>query len=153
MPDYSFIKNYFMFRKIIPTLLLMAASTTTFAGKPEQQVTQALEQFRQAMINGDSASLAALTLPQLSYGHSGGHVEGQEEFITKLTSGKSDFVTMDISDQNITIIHDVAVVRHNLKATTNDNGVVGNVSLHILLIWQKEKSGWKLLARQAVKAK
>lgn len=143
-----------MLRKIIPTILLMAASATlTFAGKPEQQVAQAMEQFRQAMISGDSVSLAALTLPQLSYGHSGGHVEGQEEFITKLTSGKSDFVTIDISDQSIAITHDVAVVRHNLKATTNDNGVAGNVSLHILLIWQKEKSGWKLLARQAVKAK
>lgn len=143
-----------MLRKIIPTILLMAASATiTFAGNPQQQVTQALEQFRQAMINGDSASLAALTMPQLSYGHSGGHVEGQEEFITKLTSGKSDFVTMDISDQTIAIVHDVAVVRHNLKATTNDNGVPGNVSLHILLVWQKQKGSWKLLARQAVKAK
>lgn len=143
-----------MFRKIIPTLLLMAASATiTFAGNAEQQLSQTLEQFRKAMISGDSTSLATLTLPQLSYGHSGGHVEGREEFITKLTSGKSDFVTIDISDQTITVLHDVAVVRHNLKATTNDNGVAGTVSLHVLLIWRKQNGGWKLLARQAVKAK
>lgn len=143
-----------MFKKIIPTLLLMAASASiTFAGNAEQQLAQALEQFRLAMISGDSSSLTALTAPQLSYGHSGGHVEGRQEFIYKLNSGKSDFVTIDITDQSISVAKDVAVVRHNLKATTNDNGVPGAVSLHILLVWQKQKGNWKLLARQAVKAK
>ncbi len=143
-----------MLRKFLPALVFMAASaTTSFAGDARQQLTQTLEQFRKAMIEGDSSMLAALTLPQLSYGHSGGHVEGQEEFITKLSSGKSDFVTIDISEQSISILQDVAVVRHNLKAGTNDNGVPGTVSLHILLVWKKQNGSWKLLARQAVKAK
>jgi hypothetical protein len=36
-------------------------------------------------------------------------------------------------------------------AQTNDKGVKGSVNLYILLIWSKEKSGWKLIGRQAVK--
>lgn len=132
---------------------MTTSASFSFAGNAEQQLAQTLEQFRLAMISGDSSSLSALTSDRLSYGHSGGHVEGKEEFISKLSSGKSDFVTIAISDQSISVVKDVAVVRHNLKATTNDNGVSGSVSLHILLVWQKQKGDWKLLARQAVKAK
>lgn len=132
---------------------MTAITSNTFAGDTREAVTKTLEQFRLAMISGDSTQLAALTMPQLSYGHSGGHVEGQEEFIYKLSSKQSDFVTIDITDQTIEVVKDVAVVRHNLSATTNDKGVAGTVHLHILLVWQQDHGHWKLLARQAVKAK
>jgi len=60
-------------------------------------------------------------------------------------------VTIDLSEQTISISDKVAIVRHTLNAKTNDGGKPGEVHLKVLLIWQKEKSGWKLLARQAIK--
>ena len=69
----------------------------------------------------------------------------------KLTNGSSDFVTIDLSEQTISISDKVAVVRHTLNAKTNDGGKPGEVHLKVLLIWQKGKAGWKLLARQAIK--
>ena len=48
-------------------------------------------------------------------------------------------------------ILDDAVVRHILKAKTNDGGKPADVHLRVLLIWQKQGGHWKLLARQAVK--
>jgi len=45
----------------------------------------------------------------------------------------------------------VAIVRHIFKAKTNDGGKPGEVNIRVLLIWQKQKGGWKLLARQAVR--
>ncbi|HEU5167922.1 MAG TPA: hypothetical protein VFU29_20400 [Chitinophagaceae bacterium] len=42
-------------------------------------------------------------------------------------------------------------VRHILKTKTNDGVKPGEVNLRILLIWQKQRGGWKLPARQAVK--
>jgi ketosteroid isomerase-like protein len=79
-------------------------------------------------------------------------VEGKAEFVEKIASGKSDFVTIDISEQTIDIIGKTAVVRHMFNATTNDGGKPGTVKLKVLLIFQKENGAWKLLARQAVKA-
>jgi hypothetical protein len=114
-------------------------------------VAKAVEQLRLAMISGNRADLEKITAEQLSYGHSGGKVEDRKEFIDNIVSGKSDFVTIDLTGQTISVSGNTALVRHRLQATTNDSGHPGTVTLDILLVWQKQKGHWKLLARQAVK--
>lgn len=113
----------------------------------ENQVTRLSE----AMVDADAAMLQKLTHAQLNYGHSSGRVETQQEFIESLTSGTSDFVTIDLQEQKITVSDDVAMVRHNLIAETNDSGKPGQVKIGVLLIWQQVDGEWKLLARQAYK--
>jgi ketosteroid isomerase-like protein len=87
----------------------------------------------------------------LSYGHSNGLIENQDAFIKTLISGKSVFLTIDLSDQTIDMVDKTAIVRHTLYAKTNNDGVLGEVKLKVLMIFQKENGSWKLLARQAVK--
>ena len=71
----------------------------------------------------------------------------------KLVSKKSDFVTIDITNQTINIVGNTAIIRHHFYATTADSGKApGDVTLDILLVWAKVKNDWKLLARQAVKS-
>ena len=120
--------------------------------KTETDVANAVEKFRKAMIDGNKEELVSIVSDKLSYGHSSGYVEGKTEFVDKIVSGKSDFVTIELKDQAISISGKTAVIRHKLNATTNDNGKPGEVHLSILLIFQKVKKEWKLLARQAVKA-
>ena len=127
----------------------MASTAQT---KSEKAVAAATENLRKAMVDADSVMLVKLTSDQLSYGHSGGHVEGKTEFISKIVTGKSDFVTIDLAEQTISISKNIAIVRHKLSAKTNDNGKPGEVHLLVLLVWQKQHGSWKLLARQAVKA-
>ena len=119
--------------------------------KDEKAVGEAVEKLRAAMVNGDKAVLEKLTDEKLSYGHSSGHIDDKKEFVDKLASGASDFVTIDLTDQTISISEKVAIVRHTLNAKTNDGGKPGEVHLKVLLIWQNGKGGWKLLARQAIK--
>jgi hypothetical protein len=141
-----------MQRRILTVLCSMIFSLAVFSQtKAERKVLQVTEELRKAMIGGNKSELERLTSDKLSYGHSGGHVEGKQEFVDKIVSGKSDFVTIDISDQTISISGKTAVVRHKFNSTTNDNGKPGEVHLLVLLIWHKEKGDWKLLARQAVK--
>jgi len=143
-----------MFKKGILTLGLAITTGLAIAqSKQETAVATAAEALRTAMISGDRAALEAVVLPQLSYGHSGGHIDDQAEFVEKLASGKSDFVTIDITGQTINVLDDVAILRHKLHATTNDKGVPGTVDLMIMMVWKKTGKTWKLLARQAVKAK
>jgi len=136
--------------------LFLLAFTTFFNStysqlKVEKIILQKVEQLKLAMINADSALLDELTSTELSYGHSGGTVEGKDVFIKKLTSGKSDFVSMDFSENIILVSGDVAIVRYKMNAITNDNSLSGEVHLSILLVWKKHRHQWKLLARQAVK--
>ena len=119
--------------------------------KNENKVAAAVEQLRKAMIDGNKEELENLVSDQLSYGHSGGHIDDKKEFVEKLTTGKSDFVTMDLTEQTISISGKTAIVRHKLSATTNDGGKPAEVHLLVMLVWQKKGGKWILLARQAVK--
>lgn len=140
------MKQYVMIATFLLTGIISFAQT-----KEEKEVASAVEQLRKAMVDGDGTALTKLTSPLLSYGHSSGHLEDQKEFVSKIVSGASDFVTIDLTEQTIAVSGDAAIVRHNLGATTNDGGKPGTVKLHILTIWQKNHGKWILLARQAVK--
>ena len=88
----------------------------------------------------------------MTYGHSSGTIEDQQTFVHNIASGNSDFVTIDLSEQTISVSGKTAIVRHTLIAATNDKGKgQGTVKLHILTVWEKSGGSWKLLARQAVK--
>jgi hypothetical protein len=131
--------------------LFMFIATGFSQTKSETAVADAVENLRKALVNADRASLDKLTAAELSYGHSNGKVETKAEFVEALTSGASDFVKIDLTEQTIKIVDKTALVRHRLSADTNNDGKPGTVNLYILLVWQKQKGDWKLLARQAVR--
>jgi ketosteroid isomerase-like protein len=142
-----------MAKKIIVALLFLTMTgVQAFSqSKQEKEVADAVEALRSAMVNADKAALEKLTAEELSYGHSSGKVENKKDFVENIVNGKSDFVTIELSNQTVQVTGKTAIVRHAFSATTNDNGKPGSVKLLILLVWQKQKGGWKLLARQAVK--
>lgn len=119
--------------------------------KDEKDVATAVEALRKAMIDGTETTLQGITAEELSYGHSSGKIETKVEFIKSLVSGDSDFKTIELTEQTIKIAGNTAIVRHKLVAETADKGTPGNPKLWVLLVWQKQKGGWKLLARQAVR--
>ena len=143
-----------MVRKLFFTgfMLIVMVMVVNAQSKDETAVANAVEQLRKAMIDGNKSELENIVLDKLSYGHSSGYVEDKTEFVDKIVSGKSDFVTIVLKDQTIRVSGKTAVVRHKLDATTLDNGKQGEVHLSVLLIFQKDNKQWKLLARQAVKA-
>jgi len=122
------------------------ASTQT--GK-EGAVTAAVEALRKATIAADKTALEKLTVPELSYGHSSGRHENRAEFIEGLTSGKSSFSEITLTDQTINVVNNVAIVRHVFNATRRKQG--DKVKLYNLTIWTEQQGQWKLLARQAAK--
>jgi Domain of unknown function (DUF4440) len=141
-----------MKKLIVPFFaFLFAAIQTNAQSKQEAAVAKAVEKLRLAMISANPDDLRSISSTQLSYGHSGGTVENQEQFIEKLKSGQSDFITIELKNQTINVTGKVAIVRHELHSTNNDNNKPGDVHLRILLVWLKEGKEWKLLARQAVK--
>ena len=141
------IKKIFSF--LIAFLLVMAFGQAQ--STKETAVANAVERLRKAMIDGNKTALENIVSDKLSYGHSGGHIDDKKEFVEKLVSGKSDFVTIDLSEQSVSVSGKTAIVQHKLNATTNDGGKPGEVRLLVMLVWQKQGSKWILLARQAVK--
>lgn len=138
--------------KFLSTIFLCFISTISFAdNKDAASLEQQINTLTSAMVEGNANILRAVSSKHLSYGHSSGQVENQEEFIEKIASGRSDFVKIELKNQTITLSGDTALVRHELVADTADGGVANTIHLGIFLVWQKEGDTWKLLGRQAFK--
>ena len=145
-----------MLKKLMAATLFTIVAGCATAPSPSsndvQDVTAAAEKLRLAMIDPTRENLAAIVADDLSYGHSGGKVDTKASYTADLLDGKSDFVTITITEQTVKVIGtDLAIVRHTLAADTNDSGKPGKVTLKVLGVWQKQAGQWKLLARQAVR--
>ena len=117
----------------------------------KKDVAAAVETLRLAMVDANKKVLEEITSEQLSYGHSSGKIDTKASFIEDLATGKSDFVSITLTDQTIVITDNVALVRHKLSGETNNNGKKDVINLYVLLVWQKQKGQWKFLARQAAR--
>ncbi|MGV3507717.1 MAG: nuclear transport factor 2 family protein [Sphingobacteriaceae bacterium] len=140
-----------MKRTYLLLFCLVISTGLNAQSKAEKQVETSVEKLKQAMISGDRASLENIAADDLSYGHSSGNIENKAAFVESIASGKSDFVNMDLQDQVITVSGKTALVRHKLLADIFDGGKAGKIKLGVLLVFQKQKGEWKLLARQAFK--
>ena len=139
-------------KKLASLILMLSVFLSVKAqNKEDRQVETAVQVLTKAMIDGDKTSLENIASDALSYGHSSGKIQNKTEFVEAIVSGQSDFVTINLTDQTISVKNQTAIVRHKLSAQINDGGKPGNVSLGIMLVWVKEKGAWKLLGRQAYK--
>jgi len=140
------------YKIVVLSFLISFFTVSSFAQtKDEKAVAAAIEVLRIAMVDGNKQALESAVSDSLSYGHSSGHVQGKREFVDKIVSGQSDFVSITLTNQTISVAGNTAIVRHRLNAVTNDNNKPGTVELDILLVFQKQHGHWLLLARQAVK--
>ena len=118
--------------------------------KDEVAIAEKVESLRKALVDPEKSALDKLAHPDLSYGHSSGVIETKAMFMEALLSGESNFVDITITEQNVKITGNTAVVRHKFVANLHNKGKYpSSVNLGVLLIWTKDGGEWKLLARQA----
>jgi ketosteroid isomerase-like protein len=130
--------------------MMLTSVTNALAQTPETTaIEQACETLRKLMITPDRSALEPIFADQLSYGHSDGRVQTKAEFIDALVNGKSVFKSISISGQTISLVGDIAIVRHRFEADAISNGVPAQPRIRILQVWQKQGDAWRLLVRQA----
>lgn len=135
--------------KAILIYFLLLLSIPAFS-QSDTEIKEAVFQLRLAMLDENVEALRQLTSVNLDYGHSSGVIENQEEFLAVFASKKTDYQTWDISDLEISMPQkDLAIVRHNVKASIVSNGNTNTLNIGLMMIWTREKGMWKLLARQA----
>ena len=135
--------------KPILIALFLVYSFSAFA-QTESEVEEAVMQLGEAMLEENVDKLRNLTSVHLNYGHSSGAIENQEQFLAVFASQKSDYQKWDIYYLEISQPQkNLAIVRHNVKASILSNGNMNNLELGLLMVWTNEKGDWKLLARQA----
>ena len=109
-----------------------------------QSIETQVEILRQNLLNPNISALNLILSPDLVYGD-------KATFIDNLTNGNYDFTEISCTEQSIKLSKHIAVVRHTLKAKTNDKGIPAEINLKILLVWKKEGKTWQLWERQSAK--
>ena len=133
-------------------IVFLALTFTVYSQtKEEKAVLAAIETFKKGIIDADKELLGSIAAEELVYGHSNGKVQNKAEFIDEIVNSQPDYSSIDMADQTIRISCKTAIVRHIYSAETTNNGAPGHVKIGNMLIWQKQKGKWKLLARQAYK--
>ena len=132
-------------------MLLVLCPAMLAQSKDELAVAAAAESLRKAMLDNDKTALDKLVAADLSYVHSSGSFEDKSIFVGDIASGKNDWRTLEISNQVITVLGDIAIVRHKATGELYNNGKPVDINISVMQIWQKQKGSWKFLARQAFK--
>jgi ketosteroid isomerase-like protein len=136
-------------------LLVSGVTAAAFApasaqGGDAAAVADAVSNLTKAMLAADKAKLEALTADQLSYGHSSGKLETKAEFVGVIADKKTQYKSIVLSDQNVSIVGNNAIVRHAWVSESGTGDGKWNTSrIGVLQVWQKQGADWKLLARQA----
>ena len=126
------------------------AVPATAAGE-DRAVEAAVDALTAALLSPDAATLDTLVLDGLSYGHSGGAVQDKAAFVDALTSRRSAFPSITLSDRSVSIVGEDAIARHVFSGETTSGGKTVPVRIGVMQVWHRDGGRWRLLARQAYK--
>ena len=99
----------------------------------------------------DSAALLDLVSARVTYGHSGGNIEDKGTMVQKAVTSKQSYKNTVFEKVSVDVDGNTAIVRHNFRGTSIENGTETPLNLAILQVWRKENGKWRIWARQAVK--
>ncbi len=133
------------------TCLLLTCSSAFAQQATEADVAKAMDALNAAILSADAQKLNEITGAQLSYGHSNGRLETKAEFVSALVERRSVFVKIEITNQKIAMMGNVAIVRNHLSGDTNTGGKPAHVELDVMYVFRLEGGDWKLIGRQAYK--
>lgn len=133
-------------------LAVVAAATPVHAESADDAaVTKAVADLTAAMIAADKPKLEALVADQLSYGHSSGKLETKAQFVDVVSSKKTIYKSINLTDMKISVVGNDAIVRHTWDSVSESDGKSNTAHIGVLQVWAKQDGKWKLLARQAFK--
>jgi hypothetical protein len=66
-------------------------------------------------------------------------------------NGPIDFLTLKMEDVKVQVADNNATVRFIFDSNATNKGESINIRIGVMTVWKKDRSGWKLFARQAYK--
>lgn len=137
-----------MMLALAPSMLAQSAT-----GKVEQQVLQAEKDRFAAMIKGDKPALQKLLADDLTYTHSSALFETKEQFITSVTSGNIDYVSIvpSESDWKVRVNGNTAIVNGVAAVNVIDTGKDLKIKIRYTTILTNRGGSWQLQAWQATR--
>ena len=131
-------------------LLGVAGTTAAFACETDE-ILDAVEAYRKAMVEGNGARLLEMSDDAMSFGHANGVVQTKVEFVKTVVDKAEIFNSIKLYDHSIKANGDMAIARHTFEADLVYQGKNLQLVLSIVQVWKKTDGRWRLFARQSFK--
>ena len=128
----------------------LAASKSALACS-DDDLKKAVEEFRQAMVDGNGARLLELMSDDVTFGHANGVVQTKIEFVKTVVDKSEVFKSIALKDHKIEISGEIGLARHTFDSDLMFMGKDMHLTLSIIMVWRNEDGRWRLIARQSFK--
>ena len=128
----------------------LAASKSALACS-DDDLKKAVEEFRQAMVDGNGARLLELMSDDVTFGHANGVVQTKIEFVKTVVDKSEVFKSIALKDHKIEISGEIGLARHTFDSDLTFMGKDMHLTLSIIMVWRNEDGRWRLIARQSFK--
>ncbi len=104
---------------------------------------------RQAMIDADVDSLAALLADELVWTHSSGTRDDKQRFLEKIAANAADYRSLEVSEDVIVQQGDVLIHHGDLSGRVVVDGREKSLNNRFLAVWKHSGDAFELLAWQS----
>jgi ketosteroid isomerase-like protein len=132
-------------------LALVGLAVGTPALACSDDLLNAVEDFRQAMVDGNGARLLELSSDALSFGHANGVIQTKAEFVKSVVDKAEIFKSIKLSNHKVEVNGDIGIARHTFDADIIFQGKSLQLTLGIVTVWRNEDGRWRMIARQSFK--
>lgn len=116
---------------------------------PEVALKAADQARREAMISGDTDTLAQLLSDDLIWTHSSGKTDSKASFLESIGSGVVQYKSLEVSNETISRYGDLFIFHGRLNGQASRNGVVKELKSRFLSVWRKDGDAYQMLAWQS----
>lgn len=117
----------------------------------DDDLKKAVEEFRQAMVDGNGARLLELMSDDCTFGHANSVVQTKIEFVKTVVDRAEVFKAINLKDHWLKVSGETGLARHTFDADLTFMGKDMHLTLGILMVWRNEDGRWRLIARQSFK--
>jgi len=132
------------------TIILFFTGFAVVAQQDESDVLQRMKRLHELMVQKET-SVDQYIDDSLSYGHSSGWVENKADFLSNLEK-RLVYHSIKEDSINVRVNGKVANIRFVGVFDSTLDGKRNEIRLKVLEVWVRNKKGWKLFARQAIRA-
>jgi len=113
-----------------------------------QEISDLLDQYNDALLKKDAATLERIWADDLSFVNPQGQLLTKKERVENIKTGATALNSADVSEKQIRIYGNTAVATLIVKINGQYSGEEGTGDFRITTVWAKPKGAWQMVAVQ-----
>jgi ketosteroid isomerase-like protein len=117
----------------------------------QQKVLQLEQQWEDALVHSDVATLEKLYADGIVYTHSNGKVDSKTSYINAIKSGSTKYESMKRDDIKVNVYGTTALVTCHWQVKVGAPGNPSTLNARYLHVYVEQPDGWKLVAHESTR--